>query len=94
MSVLVLLGIYYGATDGVLPALAAGVIPKDHRSGGLALLATVVAVARVISALSFGLIWEVLGVDRALILAFAGLMATIVAVSFVAFFRENPSEVN
>ena len=94
LSVLALLGIYYGATDGVLPALAAGVIPKDHRSGGLALLATVVAVARVISALSFGLIWEVLGVDRALILAFAGLMATIVAVSLVAFFRENPSEVN
>ena len=94
LAVLALLGVYYGATDGVLPALAAGVIPKTHRSGGLALLATVVALARMVSALSFGLIWQAIGVDRALILVCAGLVTTIVVISFVALVRENPSEAN
>ena len=94
LAVLALLGIYYGATDGVLPALAARVIPEDQRSGGLALLATVVALARTISAASFGLIWTWVGVDRALAVVLCGLVVTIAVVSFSAVVRENPTEVN
>lgn len=92
LGVLTLLGLYYGATDGVLPALAAGVVPESLRSSGLALLATSVAIARMVSALSFGLIWQRVGVDRALALAFAGLVLTIGAVSFTAIVRENPTK--
>lgn len=94
VGVLTLLGLYYGATDGVLPALAAGVLPESLRSSGLATLATVVALARTVSALSFGLIWQELGVDRALALACGGLVLTILVVSFIAIVRENPSEVD
>ncbi len=75
LGVLLLLGLYYGATDGVLPALAAGVIPEASRAGGLAVLATGVAVGRMIGAAGFGLIWNEVGADRALWVAGIGLMA-------------------
>jgi MFS family permease len=94
ISVLTLLGMYYAATDGVLPALAAGVIPETHRSGGLALLATVVGVARMFSALSFGLIWDRVGVDRALTVALAGLVFTVAAVTLSALLRDPANETN
>ena len=92
VAVLALLGVYYGATDGVLPALAAGVIPPELRSGGLALLTTVVAVARMASALGFGLIWHKVGVDRALSVALCGVLATVVLVTVSAVVRESPTE--
>lgn len=92
IAVLGLLGLYYGATDGVLPALAAGVIPEHLRSGGLALLTTVVAVTRMVSALSFGLIWQRVGVDRALTIALCGVLATVVFVTASAMLRESPVE--
>lgn len=91
ISVLALLGLYYGATDGVLPALAAGVIPPHLRSGGLALLTTVVALSRMLSALGFGLIWDRIGVDRALSVALVGIVATVVVVSGLALLRESPT---
>jgi MFS family permease len=94
VAILMMLGVYYGATDGVLPALAAGVIPETQRSSGLALLATVVALSRMVSALSFGLIWEGVGVDRALTVACLGLVVTIIFVTVSAVVRENPTEVN
>jgi len=92
--VLGLLGLYYGATDGVLPALAAGVIPDHLRSGGLALLTTVVAVARMVSALSFGLIWHRIGVDSALSVVLCGLLVSVIVVTVFALFRESPNEVD
>jgi len=92
VGILVLLGVYYGATDGVLPALAAGVVPEGLRSSGLALLATAVALARVVSALAFGLIWERVGVDRALALVCGGLVVSILAITFTAVVSESPNE--
>jgi len=89
--VLALLGLYYGATDGVLPALAAGVIPEHLRSGGLALLTTVVALARMTSALGFGLIWDRVGVDSALIVALCGLVTCVVVVTGLAVLRDSPT---
>lgn len=90
--VLGLLGLYYGATDGVLPALASGVIPEHLRSGGLALLTTVVAVARMLSALSFGLIWHRIGVDRALSVVLCGILVSVIVVTVAALLRESPTE--
>jgi len=94
IAVLGLLGLHYGATDGVLPALAAGVIPKHQRSGGLALLTTVVALARMTSALVFGLIWHRIGVDSALSVALCGIVASVAVVTLLAVLRESPNEVN
>lgn len=92
IGVLFLLGVFYGATDGVLPALAAGVIAKEHRSAGLALLQTLVAFARTGSAFGFGLIWDRFSVDSALIVTLVGLVLTIGTVGLVAVFRESPAE--
>ncbi len=86
--VLALLGVFYGATDGVLPALASGVIPTEQRSSGLALLSTVVAVSRMFAAMAFGLIWQGLGVDSALMLVIVGLVAVTASVTFSAVFRD------
>lgn len=91
-AVLALLGIYYGATDGVLPALAAGVIPTDQRSSGLGLLSTVVALSRMIAALGFGLIWERVGVDSALIIVLVGVLVVTVVSAFSAMFRSPLAE--
>lgn len=96
VAILVLLGLYYGATDGVLPALAAGVIPEESRSAGLALLATAVALARMAAAAGFGLIWQWLGADGAVWVALIGLIVTVVAATIGAFLgvlssRDTPS---
>jgi len=92
MVVLALLGIFYGATDGVLPALASGVIPKEQRSSGLALLSTVVALTRMTAAVAFGLIWQAVGVDRALMFAVVGLVLVTAGVTFSAVFRDPAAE--
>ncbi len=91
LGVLVLLGLYYGATDGVLPALAAGVIRDELRSGGLALLATVVALARMLSAIGFGLIWDRVGADGALVVVMLGLASVMLVVTATAMLR-TPDE--
>jgi len=89
ISVLVLLGLFYGATDGALPALASGVIPSELRSGGLAMLATAVAVARMVAAIGFGLTWDRVGSDRALMVAIVGLGFVLLTVSATAVLRTN-----
>lgn len=91
-AVLALLGLYYGATDGVLPALAAGVIPETERSSGLGILSTIVALSRMVSAVGFGLIWERFGVDSALIVVLVGLVFTTTAITFTAIVRDPASE--
>jgi MFS family permease len=58
---LVLLGGYYAATDGVLAALAASRLPTQLRGSGLAMLATGTNVGRLLSSLSFGVLWNSLG---------------------------------
>ena len=91
-AVLALLGLYYGATDGVLPALAAGVIPTPTRSSGLGLLSTVIALSRLVAALGFGLIWERVGVDSALIVVLVGVLAVTAISVFSAMFSEPSVE--
>ena len=91
-AVLALLGLYYGATDGVLPALAAGVIPTATRSSGLGLLSTVIALSRLVAALGFGLIWERVGVDSALIVVLVGVLAVTAISVFSAMFSEPSVE--
>ncbi len=90
--VLTLLGLFYGATDGVLPALAAGVIPDELRSSGMALLTTVVALGRAIAAIGFGLIWQWAGADTALVVAVVGLLFVVAVVTTTAVLRDPEAE--
>ncbi|MCX5011074.1 MFS transporter [Streptomyces sp. NBC_00555] len=78
VAVLALLGIFYAGTDGVLMALAAPVLPAHGRAGGLAVLQTGQALARLLGAAGFGAAWTFWGQRPALwaaALALAGALA-------------------
>ena len=62
---LLLLGSYYAGTDGVLMALASSRLPADLRTSGMALLMTVVNVARLAASVLFGWLWTWRGVEFA-----------------------------
>ncbi|MFG2712893.1 MFS transporter [Streptomyces goshikiensis] len=75
--VLALLGVFYATTDGVLMALAGPLLPADGRAGGLALLQSGQAVARMLAGVGFGAAWTVWGPDPALCAAMAALLAAL-----------------
>ncbi len=85
---LLLLGLYYAATDGVLMALASSLLPSGLRGSGLALLVTAMSLARLLSSIAFGTIWSWLGVRSALIV-FAGLLAVSMVGAAVALARSR-----
>ncbi|MGW2088667.1 MFS transporter [Streptomyces sp. NPDC001880] len=72
--VLALLGVFYATTDGVLMALAGPVLPADGRAGGLAVLQTGQALARMLAAAGFGAAWTLWGPDPALWAAVSALL--------------------
>ncbi|MFJ9577094.1 MFS transporter [Streptomyces sp. NPDC101191] len=71
--VLVLHGVFYAATDGVLPAAVAAVVPERLRASGIALVGTGQALARFCCSLAFGAAWAAWGDGPALAAAAAGL---------------------
>nr|WP_250279316.1 MFS transporter [Frankia sp. Cppng1_Ct_nod] len=82
VAVLVLHGAFYAATDGVLMASAAGSVPAELRSSGLALVQTGQASARFVCSLLFGAAWTAWGAHTALAVATVAL-ATCAATSAV-----------
>jgi MFS family permease len=58
LTVLFLYGVFYAATDGVLMALAAPLLPPELRTTGLALIQTGQALAYLVSSVLFGLAWS------------------------------------
>ncbi|GLV85765.1 MFS transporter [Streptomyces lavendulae subsp. lavendulae] len=77
-AVLALLGVFYAFTDGVLMALAGPVLHAHRRAGGLAVLQTGQALARLLGAAGFGAAWTFWGQGPALwtaALALAGALA-------------------
>jgi MFS family permease len=69
--IVVLYGVFYAATDGVLMALAAPLIPPDLTTSGLALLQTGQALTYFCSSVLFGLGWHWFGSAAACLLAAA-----------------------
>ncbi|MFF7969744.1 MFS transporter [Streptomyces sp. NPDC007905] len=72
--VLALHGTFYAATDGVLPATLAGIVPEPLRASGLAIVGTSQALARFCCSLAFGAAWTVWGDGPALAGAAVGLL--------------------
>ena len=64
---LVLHGLYYAATEGVLMALASAVIPAHQRTSGIAVVATAIGLAKLLSSVVFGALWQATGVRDAVI---------------------------
>jgi MFS family permease len=76
---LLLMGAYYAMTDGVLTAMASAALPPRLTASGLAVLASVTNVARLLASVLFGAIWTYAGLTTALGTFAAGLALAIVA---------------
>jgi MFS family permease len=81
--VLALHGAFYAATDGVLPAAVADVVPEQLRASGLALVGTGQALARFLCSLAFGAAWTVWGDGPALAGSAVGLLCCAAAAGLV-----------
>jgi len=58
VAVLLLLGCFYAATDGVVSALASQAVPAASRATGIASVQTAVGLSRFASSVCFGLLWQ------------------------------------
>ncbi len=58
---LLLLGLYYAGTEGVLMAMASSSISSELRASGLAALASAIALGKMGSSLLFGWMWDAYG---------------------------------
>jgi MFS family permease len=81
--VLLLLGSFYAATDGVLAALATQSVPKESQASGIAAAQSVVALARFGCSVAFGLLWQLTGRQTALWVMAAALVVGLVAAALV-----------
>ena len=75
---LIVFGAFYSATDGVLAALGASVLPRGTQATGLALLLTVTSLCRLGGSVLFGLIWTTIGFEDAVKISAVGLAVGIV----------------
>ena len=74
---LLLFGLYYAATEGVLTAMISVVVPAEFRTSGLALLGTLVNVGKLISSLLFGWLWQMWGTQSAISALAIGLVVVV-----------------
>ena len=81
---LLLHGLFYAATDGVLMAYAGPLVPEQLRASGLAVVQTGQAVARLLSSVVFGILLTLLTMRSAMwIVFFAFLLALVGAAMLV-----------
>jgi len=90
---LALLGAYYAATDGVLTAMAATVLPAESSGSGLGVLATATNAGRFVASVVFGFLWMRLSLATATGIFLAGLVLAIV-VAGVVLLRAEPDAHN
>jgi hypothetical protein len=76
-AALVLLGVFYAATDGVLAAVSGQLVPAHVRTSGIATAQTAVAVARLVASTGFGLLWYGIGSRDAMLCVCAALLGAI-----------------
>jgi hypothetical protein len=84
--VLLCLGAYYAATDGVLSAMASAVLPRADRGSGLGLLATATSLGRLGASLVFGWVWSA-GSDTAALTVFAASLPFVILISALLLSR-------
>jgi len=58
VSAVILLGVFYAATDGVFAALASAALPVERRAAGLAAVSTANDVGRMFASVLFGWLWS------------------------------------
>ncbi len=77
--VLALHGVFYAATDGVLPAAVGPLLHENLRASGLAVLQTGQALARMAAAVTVGLLWTLWDLRPALLAFALALLAVTIA---------------
>lgn len=75
---LVLHGLFYACTDGVLSARVSSLAPESLRASGLSVVQTGQALARLVSSVAFGFLLQFATFDVAIISAIAALVLTLV----------------
>lgn len=86
---LLVLGLYYAATEGVLMARASELLPETHRTTGLAVLTTGTGLARLLASFTYGAVWGWLGPEAATVVFLAGLGLMLVFAA-LTLFRSDP----
>ncbi|GAA3082230.1 MFS transporter [Streptosporangium carneum] len=93
MLCLVFLGAYYAATDGVLPAAAAPLLPAELTATGISVVQAAVAGGRALGAVAFGAVWTAAEGDAAVWTFAAALTAALlVAVPMITRSRDHRTE--
>jgi MFS family permease len=82
-SCLLFLGLYYAATDGMLPAVATPLLPVRVRATGLSVLQSLTAIGRAVTAVLFGVAWGFVGQSGALFVFSAALLASLAIASML-----------
>ncbi len=77
--VLLLLGAYYAATDGVLSAAVGGLVPDEQVGSALGLLVTATSLAKLAASVLFGLLWTAVGIQTAALVFLVALALALVA---------------
>lgn len=80
MVCLLLLGTYYAATDGVVPAMVSKLVGVHVRASGIAFITVVIAVGKMLSAIMYATLFETMGKTSAMV-ALAVAMSCAVAVA-------------
>jgi MFS family permease len=88
LCTLLLFGLYYASTDGVLMALASPTIPERLRTSGFALITTGTATTRFMSSVAFGAIWVTWGSQVAMLIFLIGLAVMVPAAALAL--RRHP----
>jgi MFS family permease len=88
--VLLLLGTFYAATDGVLAALVSRLVAPEARGSGIAAAQTGVAIARFASSVAFGGLWVVVGPRHGLLLMAALLAAALPVAAWLLRDADGP----
>jgi MFS family permease len=67
LGFLLLFGLYYAATEGILMALVSVVIPPSRRTSGIAIVGTAIGITKLLSSVAFGALWQGIGIRGAVI---------------------------
>jgi hypothetical protein len=80
---ILVLGMYYAMTDGVLAAAVSTTVGPEMRGSGLATAGIIVSLFRALAALAFGWLWTAFGVATALGCFAAGLSCALLSSSWL-----------
>ncbi|MEO8062815.1 MAG: MFS transporter [Pseudomonadota bacterium] len=77
---LILFGLFYAGTEGILMALVSVVIPPAHRTSGIAIVGTAIGITKLLSSVAFGALWQWIGI-RGAVITFVLILGLALAVS-------------